>query len=43
MATSAECDEIFFGIIAGMAAKFLVMNLKVRATSTTLASPTVAA
>jgi len=29
MATSTQGDQVFFRIIAGMAAEFLVMNLEV--------------
>jgi hypothetical protein len=29
MAHGAECDQIFFGIIAALAAKFFVVNLQV--------------
>ena len=43
MASSAERDQVLLGIIAALAAKFLVVNLQVRPGPATLASPAVAA
>ena len=42
MASVAQCDEVLFGIVAGVATKFLVMNLKIRHRTARLTSPAVA-
>ncbi len=39
----AECDQVFFRIIAGVAAKLLVVNFQVRHRAADLTSPAVAA
>jgi hypothetical protein len=41
MASGAKRNQILLGIITGLAAKFLVMNLKVRHRAAGLASPAV--
>ena len=43
MACITKSNQIFFAIVTGSAAKFLVVNLKVGHLSAYLASPTVAA
>jgi hypothetical protein len=42
MAVGAQGNQIFFGIVAPVAAKCLVVNLKVRLGSAPLASPAIA-
>jgi hypothetical protein len=41
MAASTEGDQVFFGVITAVAAKFLVVNLQIRSRATQLASPAV--
>jgi transposase len=43
VARSANCDQIFFAIVAGVAAELFVMNFQVGHASAQLASPAVAA
>jgi hypothetical protein len=43
MASRAQRDQVFLRVVATLAAKFLVVNLKVRPGSARLTSPTVAA
>jgi len=43
MARSAECDQVFFAIVAGVAAELFVMNFQVGHRSAELASPAVTA
>jgi hypothetical protein len=43
MACSAKCDQIFFAIVAGVAAELFVMNFQVGHRSAELASPAIAA
>lgn len=43
VAGSAKRDQIFFAIVAGVAAEFLVMNFQVEHRSAELASPVFAA
>jgi hypothetical protein len=43
VACSAKCDQIAFGIIAGLAAELFVMNFQVGHRSAALTSPPVAA
>jgi hypothetical protein len=43
VARSAKCDQIFFAIVAGVAAELFVMNFQVGHASAELASPAVAA
>ena len=42
MASGTQGDQVLFGIIAALAAKFLVVNLKIRPGAATLASPAIA-
>jgi len=42
MANRTECYQILLRIIAGLAAEFLVVNLKIRHGAAGLASPTIA-
>ena len=39
--SAAESNQVFLGIIAALAAKFLVVNLQIRSGATRLASPAV--
>ena len=43
MAPRAQRDQVFLGVVASLASKFLVVNLKVRSGSARLTSPAVAA
>jgi hypothetical protein len=43
MASSAEGDQVRFGVITRMAAKFLVVNLQIRSRAARLAAPAVTA
>ena len=43
MASSTQRDQVLLGIIAALAAKFLVVNLQIRSGPTTLALPAVTA
>jgi len=43
VACSAERNQIVFNVVAGLAAKLFVMNLKIRHRSTELAPPAVPA
>jgi hypothetical protein len=43
MTNSTKGDQVLLGVITGMAAELLVVNLKIRHGSATLASPTVTA
>jgi hypothetical protein len=42
MASTAECDQIFLGITAGVAAEFLVMDFQVRHRAAGLTPPAIA-
>jgi hypothetical protein len=42
MADNTEGDQVLFGIIAGLTAEFLVVNLKIRHGAAGLASPAIA-
>jgi hypothetical protein len=42
VADSTKGDQVLLGIIARLAAKFLVVNLKIRHCAATLASPAIA-
>ena len=42
MARGAECDQIFFGIQAGVAAESLVVHLKIRHRAARLTAPAIA-
>jgi len=41
MARCAECNQVFLAIVAGQAAKFLVVNLEIGHGSAGLASPAI--
>jgi len=41
MASGAQSDQIFLGVVAGLAAKCLVVHLKIRHRAATLTPPTV--
>jgi hypothetical protein len=43
VAFAAQRDQILLGIVAGMAAKLLVVNLKIRHRAARLASPAIPA
>jgi hypothetical protein len=43
VADSTKGDQVLLGIIAGLTAEFLVVNLKIRHSAARLASPPVAA
>jgi hypothetical protein len=43
MAFRAESNQIFLGIVPGLAAKLFVVNLKIRYRAARLASPTIPA
>jgi len=42
VAVAAECDQVFFRVLAGVTAKLLVVNFEVRHRSAGLASPAIA-
>jgi hypothetical protein len=42
MTRGAEGDQVFFGVVAGVAAKLFVMDFQVRHRSARLASPAIA-
>ena len=43
MASGAQGNQVLFGIIAALAAKFLMVNFKIRHHTARLASPAIAA
>jgi hypothetical protein len=43
VAYGAKRDQVFLGVVAGMATKLAVVNLQIRAAPATLASPAIAA
>ena len=42
MAMSAECDQVFVGVVAGLTAELLMVNLEVFRGSASLTAPAIA-